>query len=96
MPQLILTITDIQAQALACLEDLDGQTPDQRYAKYHADILQNEAGIDMSRPERAATRLAELAEDATEAKRKRAELKKAEAEAARPSEKETNLEGASK
>lgn len=77
MPQLILTITDIQSQALAHLETIDGQTPDQRYAKYHSDILQNEAKVDLSRPERAAARLAELAEDAQEAVQKREEAKEA-------------------
>lgn len=77
MPQLILTISDTLAQALASLEDLDGQTPDQRYAKYHADVLQNEARVDAANPGRAAARLAELAEDATVAKQARGAVKKA-------------------
>lgn len=81
MAKLELEITDDLKQVLEHLEALDGQTPDQRYAKYHADIVQNEAKVDLSRPERAVHRLAELAEDAAEAKQKRRAAKKAEAEA---------------
>lgn len=94
MPQLTLTITDALAEALAHLEAIDGQTPDQRYEKYHNDVMQNEARVDTSRPERVAARLAELSEDATDAKQKRRVAKNAEAEAAKSSE--TTVEGASK
>lgn len=81
MPQLILTISDTLAQTLASLEDLDGQTADQRYTKYHNDIMQNEAKLDLSRPARVNARLAEMAEDAADAKQKRKAAKKAEREA---------------
>lgn len=64
MPQLILNIDATQEQVLQLLEQIDGQTADQRFAKYIADIVQNEARVDTSRPERIASRLAELAEDA--------------------------------
>lgn len=79
MAKLELEITDDLKQVLEHLEALDGQTPDQRYAKYHRDIMQNEAKVDPSRPDRAAARLAELAEDAQEAVQRRLDA----AEAAR-------------
>lgn len=69
MPQITLTLTDTEARAIAALEAIDGRTVDERFAPYVRDIVQNAAGIDLSaRPERIEARLAELAQDAAEAK----------------------------
>ena len=69
MPQITLTLTDTEARAIAALEAIDGKTPDERFAPYVRDIVQNAAGIDLNaRPERIEARLAELEQDATEVK----------------------------
>lgn len=69
MPQITLTLTDTEARAIAALEDLDGRTVDERFAPYIRDIVQNAAGIDLSKPpERIEARLSELEQDAADAK----------------------------
>ena len=69
MPQIILTLTDTEARAIAALEAIDGRTVDERFAPYVRDIVQNAAGIDLNaRPERIESRLAELEQDAADAK----------------------------
>ena len=69
MPQITLELTDIEARAIAALEAIDGRTVDERFAPYVRDIAQNAAGIDLNaRPERIDARLAELEQDAAEAK----------------------------
>jgi hypothetical protein len=69
MPQITLTLTATEARAIAALESIDGKTPDERFAPYVRDIIQNAAGINLSdRPERIESRLVELEEDAAEAK----------------------------
>jgi hypothetical protein len=68
MPQITLTLTDTEARALAALEAIDGRTVDQRFAPYVRDVVQNAAGIDLSKsPERIEARLADLEQDAAEA-----------------------------
>lgn len=68
MERITLTLTDTEARALAALEAIDGKTPDERFAPYVRDIVQNAAGIDLNaRPERIESRLAELEQDAAEA-----------------------------
>ena len=58
MPQITLTLTATEARAIAALEAIDGKTPDERFAPYVRDIVQNAAGIDLSaRPERIESRL---------------------------------------
>ena len=81
MQQIILNVSDEFAQGLAALEDKDGQTADERFAKYVRDIEQNEMGIapDLSASRKAA-RLAELAEDGAAAKQARKDAKKLERE----------------
>jgi len=70
--QITLTLTDTEARAIAALEAIDGRTVEQRFAPYVRDIVQNAAGIDLSaRPERIEARLAELEQDAAEAKAER-------------------------
>ena len=72
MPQITLELTDIEARAIAALEDLDGRTVDERFAPYVRDIVQNAAGIDISKsPERIESRLSDLEQAASEAKAKR-------------------------
>lgn len=69
MPKITIDLSEIEARALAALEALDGKTPNERFAPYIRDIVQNAAGINLSaRPERIESRLAELEEDAAEAK----------------------------
>ena len=69
MPQITLTLTDTEARAIAALEAIDGKTPDERFAPYVRDIVQNAAGIGLNaRPERIEARLSELEQDAAEAK----------------------------
>jgi hypothetical protein len=66
--KITLTMTDTEARALAALEAIDGRTADQRFAPYVRDIVQNAAGIDLSKsPERIEARLTELEQDAAEA-----------------------------
>lgn len=69
MPQITLELTATEARAIAALEAIDGRTVEQRFAPYVRDIVQNAAGIDLNaRPERIESRLAELEQDAAEAK----------------------------
>lgn len=69
MPQITLELTATEARAIAALEAIDGRTVDERFAPYVRDIVQNAAGIDLSaRPERIEARLAELEQDAADAK----------------------------
>ena len=69
MPQITIELTDTEARAIAALEAIDGRTVDERFAPYVRDIVQNAAGIDLNaRPERIEARLAELEQDAAEAK----------------------------
>lgn len=69
MAQITLNVTDTAARVLAALEDRDGQTIDQRFAKYVADVVQNEAGLSPAlTPERLESRLAELEDAAAAAK----------------------------
>lgn len=86
MPQITLELTDIEARAIAALEAIDGRTVDERFAPYVRYvnerfapyvryIVQNAAGIDLNaRPERIEARLAELEEDAAEAKAAREQI----------------------
>lgn len=70
MPQitLTLTLTETEARAIAALEAIDGRTVDERFAPYIRDVVQNAAGIDLSKPaERIEARLVELEQDAAEA-----------------------------
>jgi hypothetical protein len=65
MPQITLALTDTEARAIAALEAIDGRTVDQRFAPYVRDVVQNAAGIDLSKsPERIEARLTELEQDA--------------------------------
>ena len=67
--QIAITLTETEARAFAALEAIDGRTVDERFAPYVRDIVQNAAGIDLNaRPERIEARLAELEQDAAEAK----------------------------
>jgi len=73
--QITLTLTDTEARAIAALEAIDGRTVDERFAPYVRDIVQNAAGIDLNaRPERIEARLAELEQDAAEAKAEREQI----------------------
>lgn len=70
MPQITLELTGTEARALAALEAIDGRTVDERFSPYVRDIVQNAAGIDLSKsPERIEARLTELEQDAAIAAR---------------------------
>ncbi len=75
MAQITLNVTDTEAIAIAALEAIDGRTVDERFAPYVRDIVQNAAGIDLNaRSERIEARLAELEQDAAEAKAAREQI----------------------
>lgn len=81
MPQITLTLTNLEARAIAALEAIDGRTVDERFAPYVRDIVQNAAGIDLNaRPERIESRLAELEQDAADAKATREDAARKAAE----------------
>ena len=53
-----ITLTETEARAIAALEAIDGRTVDERFGPYVRDIVQNAAGIDLTRsPERIESRL---------------------------------------